>query len=118
MADAAHATLAHDSIVVGCDFALDVVVEPKPGQTADDVITALGSPATATAVVLDLDGLTTLATATVAITAATRTLQLSMTDAATSALDPGPGRWRVLITTASGAVWPVRMPPAQIRALP
>ena len=115
MADVA---LAHDTIVIGCDFALSVVIDPVDGQSEADVVTALGGGATATAVVLDTDGTTTIATATAAITAATRTLAISLTDTITGALAAGSYLWRVRITTATGLVWPVKMPRAEVRALP
>ena len=117
MTTAASGYLAHDEIVIGCDFARDVIVEPIAGQTSAQVVTAM-TGATAAAVVLDFDGTTVLATATVAVTAATRTLAISLTDTQTTALEAGEALWRVRITTATAAVWPVRMPPAQIRALP
>lgn len=118
MTDIARAALGHDSIVVGCDFVLSVVVTPIAGQTTTDVVNELAEGATASAVVLDTDGTTTVATATVAITAATRTLLITLTDTQTSTLAAGSYVWRVRVTTQSGEVWPVRMPRADIRALP
>jgi hypothetical protein len=118
MTDVASVALYHDTIVIGCDFALAVVVDPIAGQSDADVVTALGGGATAAAVVLDTDGTTTIATAAVAITAATRTLAITLTDTITAALAAGSYVWRVRITTAAGMVWPVKMPRAVVRALP
>jgi hypothetical protein len=113
----ASAYLAHDRVVIGCDLLLAVIVEPVTGQSAADVITAM-TGASASAVVVTLDGDSTIATASASVTAATRTLTITMTDTVTSALTAQPGLWRVRITTADGLVWPVKMPPALIRALP
>jgi hypothetical protein len=117
MTTAASAYLAHDTIVVGCDFSLSLIIEPISGQTEAEVITAL-TGASASAAVIDSDADGTLASATASVTAATRTLTITMTDTVTGALTAQHGLWRVRITTAAGLVWPVRMPPALIRALP
>lgn len=117
MTTVSHAVLAHDTIVIGCDVKLDVVIDPIAGQSESEVSAAL-TGATVSAVVLSSDGTTTIATASVSIAASTRTITIALTDTVTGALAPGPYVWRVRVTTASGMVWPVRMPRAFVRVLP
>jgi hypothetical protein len=100
MTTAASASLAHDTIVIGCDFALAVIVEPIAGQSAAEVVTAMGAGASATASIVDFD-------------AASRTITISMTDAVSFDALQGTFAWRVILTTSTAhgaAKWPVRMP--------
>ena len=120
MTEPISASLSHDAIMVGRDFSLVVILEPIAGQTEAEVVTALGSGATVTALVVDTDAAaTTIATATGAITsAADRKITITLTDTQTTGLTPGHYRWRVhvLTETGTGLLWPVDMPPAVVRA--
>lgn len=113
------ATLARDEIVVGRAYQRTITLEASPAfeHGNDDLAAILVDGATATALVVDSDGSTVL-TLTPLVTAASRTLLLTATAAATAGLTPGLYRWKVSVATAFGS-FPVRfLDDPQVRRLP
>jgi hypothetical protein len=128
MTTASSARLGHDEIVVGCDFALDVILEPVAGQTAAEVSTALGVGCAAMVYLVDFDyafdaedpAETAIADLSewAELDADTRTLSIAVDAATTTDLFEADGlagtyAWRVVVTTSTGTgnlKWPVRMP--------
>jgi hypothetical protein len=117
MPDIDAAYIARDSIVIGCDFEMSVTIDPPIGQS-NEWLDGVLAGASASAVILDTDGITVLATATATISTVLRQITVSLTDTITATLTPGIYNWRVRLTTSGGLIWPVRMPRAEVRALP
>jgi hypothetical protein len=135
MTTAASARLGHDEIVVGCDLAFAVIIEPIAGQTAAEVTTALGAGADASVEIVDTnydfgaegDAATAQVIADLSeyaeIDADARTLTIAV-DAETSGdlFDGVSGLyvWRIVVTTSTGTgalKWPLRMSRVAVRPL-
>lgn len=107
-----------DPIVIGCDWHAVVTATPTDGETTMDVITQLtGASVSAKLVTYDGTVLLTVASAVVS-DAAEREITLTLTDVETATLTARKALWDIRVTTASSLVYPLRMPPQDVLAVP
>jgi hypothetical protein len=98
--------MALDKIIVGCDWVGTLTVTPTSGETASDVTTHL-TGASVAANLEDIDGTVIATAAGAVVSAANRTVSLTLTDTITSGLTPGDYRWDARLTTSGGMIYPI-----------
>lgn len=102
-----------EPILVGATYSFKLALRPAGGWSEADVTSFLSGAATAVADLMDLDDSSSVATVSLSVDAATRTLTGELTAAASAALTAGRRySWRIRVTSAAGRVAFARVEPS------
>lgn len=100
------ATPVLDPIVVGCDWVVNLTVDPGVG-TEEDVVAALTGATVSAKIIAGNAPVATLSA--IVASAATRTIQIVASAAVTALLAPQTGFLDVRITTAAALIYPISL---------